>query len=83
MGEYPGFYHYTPPLSCSACASDVDFFGITPDCKRCKELNTHVVKLLSLRGGIFGSKAVICRVETGKIEEVSINHLKFIGELPA
>lgn len=82
MSEYSGFYLYNPPLSCGACMDDVDFFGITPDCKKCRELNAHVVKLLSMRGGIFGTKAVICRLDSGRIEEVSINHLKYIGEQP-
>lgn len=79
MTEYPGVYLYQPPLSCSACMDEADLFGC-PDCVRCRSFNSHKVKLLRLDAGIFGTKAVIRRLDSGRIETVPVNTLKYIED---
>lgn len=79
MSNYPGFYYYQRPVSCSACVDMADMFDDYPDCKKCQESNRVKVKLLKLSGRLFRHEAIVQHLSTGKIESVPIRYLTFGG----
>lgn len=80
MSNYPGFYYYQKPVSCSACIDTVELFGGAPaDCKRCKELSRVKVRLMSMSGRLFRHEAVVQHIDTGKLESVPLRYLTFGG----
>lgn len=81
MSNYPGFYYYQKPMSCSACIDTLDLMpeNYFPDCKKCQEMNRKKVKLLKLSGRLFRHDAVIQHIDTGKLETVPIRYLTFGG----
>ena len=83
MSNYPGFYYYQKPVSCSACMDAADWFGDDPNCARCQERNRVKVRLLKLSGRLFRHEAIVQYLDTGKIENVPIRCLTFGGELRA
>ena len=81
MSNYPGFYYYQKPVSCSACVSAAEMFGdADPNCKRCYEANRVKVKLLQFSGRLFRHDAIIQHLNTGKVEAVPIRYLTYGGE---
>ena len=80
MSNYPGFYYYQKPVSCSACIDTPELHGHAPvDCKRCQEMNRVKVKLLKLSGRLFRHEAIIQYIDTGKLESVPMRCLTFGG----
>ena len=79
MSNYPGFYYYQKPVSCSACIDIAESFGEAVNCGRCKEINRTKVRLLQLSGRIFRHDAVIQHLDSGKLETVPISRLTFGG----
>lgn len=80
MSNYPGFYYYQKPVSCSACIDTIELFGDAPaDCKKCQELNRVKVRLMKLSGRLFRHEAIIQHIDTGKLESVPIRYLTFGG----
>lgn len=80
MSNYPGFYYYQKPVSCSACIDTDELFGCVPaDCKKCQELNRVKVRLLKLSGRLFRHEAIIQYIDTGKLESVPLRYLTFGG----
>lgn len=72
---------YKSPQNCQAC---IDLGWIDDNmayiCAECNKDNTHTVEVLQLGVGVFGSKAIIKDVETGKLDTVSIGSLRIIEE---
>lgn len=79
MSNYPGFYYYQKPVSCSACVDMADIFGDDPNCRKCLESNRVKVKLLKLSGRLFRHEAIVQHLGTGKIESVPIRYLTYGG----
>lgn len=79
MSNYPGFYYYQKPVSCSACVDMADMFGDEPNCKRCQEANRVKVKLMKLSGRLFRHEAIVQHLDTGKLESVPMHSLTFGG----
>ena len=81
MSNYPGFYYYQKPVSCSACMDSSDLFGdIPPDCKKCYEANKIKVELLQFSGRLFRHEAIVKDISTGKIFAVPIRCLTYGGQ---
>lgn len=81
MSNYPGFYYYQKPVSCSACVDMADMYPDDhfPDCKKCREANRVKVRLLKLSERLFRHEAIVQHLGTGKIENVPIRHLTYGG----
>lgn len=80
MSNYPGFYYYQKPVSCSACVDTNELFGgIDPDCGRCREINRIKVRLLQFSGRLFRHEAIIQHLDSGKVEAVPIRYLTYGG----
>lgn len=79
MSNYPGFYYYQRPVSCSACIDNVEAFGGDIDCKACENARRVKVKLLQLSGRLFRHEAIVQHLSSGKVEAVPIRYLTFGG----
>lgn len=79
MSNYPGFYYYQKPVSCSACLDSADVFGDDVNCKRCREMNSVKVKLLKISGRLFRHEAIVQDLNSGKIYSAPLHRLTFGG----
>lgn len=81
MSNYPGFYYYQKPVSCSACVDTPELYGgVNPDCRKCREFNRVKVKVLQFSSRLFRHDAIVQHLDSGKIEAVPIRYLTFVGD---